>query len=225
MDVSFLRGKLGEEPTCPVRFELYLKRAEIVFVIPAGEPLRVLQSSVKRELPISVKTEISRNSGSSSAIAGSVGIDPNKARFDLSVRAEGEKTGSLSQSQRIDKLEGALAWAQSKTSDGDYKWEIAPSFAPNLLGKVWDAVSEPLLKIKQQHVNSTILEAVCRVEIRCRREDLDIRNIQVKGGSGFYVSIGGRKSNNKMAAVEAYIRNALSSRNLDVRNFEDPYGI
>ena len=27
-----------------------------------------------------------------------------------------------------------------------------------------------------------------------------------------------------MASEEAYIRNALASRNMDIKNFEDPYG-
>ncbi len=215
---------MGEEPESPVRFEIYLKRAEIVFVIPAGEPLKVLQSSVKREPPIAVKTEISKTAQSNSSISGSAGLDINKGALDLSAKVDVEKAGALSQIQRLDKLEGALAWAQAKSSDGYYKWEIAPSFASNLLGKIWDAVSEPLLRIKQSPADKGILDSICRIEIRCRREDLDIRNIQIKGESNFKFPIGSRKGANKMAAVEAYIRNALASRNLDIKNFEDPYG-
>ena len=79
VDVSFLRGKIGDEPESPVRFELALKRAEILFIIPANEPLKVLQASVRRERPISVKSEISTADAIKGKAHGAASVDVTRA--------------------------------------------------------------------------------------------------------------------------------------------------
>ncbi|WP_430444246.1 hypothetical protein [Sphingorhabdus contaminans] len=52
VDLTFLEGLLGSEDESQIRFNLSLKRAELVFLIPSTEPLQVLQSSVDREAPV-----------------------------------------------------------------------------------------------------------------------------------------------------------------------------
>jgi hypothetical protein len=92
-----------------------------------------------------------------------------------------------------------------------------------LLGKAWDAVSDPLLRIRMADTVN-VLDAISKVEIWCRREDLLIENIKVKDETLFSRILFSPGYENKMAAVEAYIRNALASKNLDIRNFSDPFG-
>jgi hypothetical protein len=70
----------------------------------------------------------------------------------------------------------------------------------------------------------TKLPPIARVEVRCRREDLVILKSEIKSDGLWDHLASGKFLENKRAAVDAYILNALSSRNLDVRNFSDPYG-
>lgn len=220
VDVSFLRGKLGDDPDSPARFELALSRAEVVFVIPANEPLKVVQSTVKRERPLVVTSASSREVETSGKIAAAANFNA-KSGASASGEVSAAKAYSAKESVTASSQGGAITWAQSKRSDGQYCWELAPRTAKHLLGKVWDAVSEPLLSVK--FATESRMDPVVRIEIRCRREDLLISNVQIKNTSGFErFSLGSTK--NKMAAAEAFIINALSSRNLDVKNFDDPFG-
>lgn len=222
VDVSFLKGKLGDEPQSPVRFEIALKRAEVVFVIPSSEPLSVLQSSVKREVPISVQTTILRTNEIKRDIAGKASFSLMAANLDAEAQASGSINDNSTRTQKVEREDGVITWAQSKTDSGSYKWELAPSESKTLFGKAWNAVTEPLLKVKLAESGGSI-GAVSRIEIRCRREDLVISNISLKS-SGLFRNAIDSIGPKKMAAVEAYIRLALSSKNLDTKNFSDPYG-
>jgi hypothetical protein len=99
---------------------------------------------------------------------------------------------------------------------------VRPQHAKHLLGKVWDAVNEPILKIEERMASK--LPPACRVEISCRREDLSIPVVTVKDGNLTLSTLTDKIPGPKLAAIEAYIRNALASRNLDIKNFDDPYG-
>jgi len=222
VDVSFFRGKLGDDPSSPVRFEIALRRAEIVFVIPANEPLRVSQPSVLREPPIQVKTRFSKKVENEAVLSGSAGLDIANRRIEMTTRALGTRKNVQTHQQEYELQDSTITWAQSKTSDGYYRWEVAPSMAPYLLGKVWDAVSQPILSLRNKNIESKI-DCVSRIEVYCRREDLLITNLSIKT-EGRFSGIFGQISDRKKAAAEAYIRNALASRDLDIKNFEDPYG-
>jgi len=221
VDVSFLRGKLGDEPESPIRFEVALKRAEIIFVIPANEPIVVVQSSVKREQPLKVKSELTQ-SRESSAKAGAAANLNTKTGLSVDAVAGASKGHSTKESLTSSSETGAIAWAQSRRANGQYLWELAPKTAKHLLGKVWDPVAEPLLSVRS--TGNSKIEAVARVEIRCRREDLSIYNLKTKNETTIQWLVSGTIFDNKMAAAEAFVINALSARNLDIRNFNDPFG-
>lgn len=220
IDVSFLKGKLGDDPGSPVRFEVALKRAEIIFAIPATEPISVVQSSVKRERPISVKAEITQERETSARVGAAANLNMTAPKAE--VNAAASKSYAVKESVTASSESGAITWAQSKRPDGQYRWELAPKAARLLLGKAWDAVSEPLLSIRS--TGNSKIDPVARIEIRCRREDLLITNLQAKNEGVLQKALTGTIFDNKLAAAEAYIVNVLSSRNLDIRNFEDPFG-
>lgn len=69
VDLSFLEANMGEESDSPVRFRVALRRAKLSFVIPANEPLAVIQSSVARETPM--KGSVSREFTAKADKAGS----------------------------------------------------------------------------------------------------------------------------------------------------------
>ncbi|WP_430444242.1 hypothetical protein [Sphingorhabdus contaminans] len=107
--------------------------------------------------------------------------------------------------------------SQSKDPDGNYRWEITSETGGTLVGKVWNPVAKPRLKIKQ--TAKTKISPTCRVMVRCRREDFEITNIQTKSN----VNIGQRFLNNKKAAAAAYIRSKLSDLGLHQGSFEENY--
>ncbi|KAB7643624.1 hypothetical protein [Polymorphobacter fuscus] len=225
VDVSFLRGKLGDEPESPVRFEVSLSKAEVVFIIPAGEPLSVIQTSVRREQPLTVQKTLITSKDRSMMVKGNAGLNIDAANTNIELSSSGgysNATNSQEQTQ-VTQNTGGIAWAQSKLPTGEYVWQLAPANSKALLGKAWDSVLEPLLKIKNMSKVENVIESVARIEVRCRREDLVISNFVIKD-QGVVQNIKNKMLNNKIAAAEAYIRNSLSDRNLDVRNFSDPYG-
>lgn len=221
VDVSFLRAKLGDEPSSPIRFELVLKRAEVRFIIPSNEPIKVVRSSVKRETPIVKKIETLSEKTVSAEAKARLAANLNSAP-DLNVAVGGTNKIEHKESVTHEREVASATWAQIRKSDGSYCWEFAPQHAKHLLGKVWDAVSEPILHIEE--ITKSKLAPACRVEITCRREDLSIPAITVKDGSSSFTNLVDRLLGPKLAAIEAYIKNALTSRDLDIKNFEDPYG-
>jgi hypothetical protein len=122
-DVSFLRGKFGDDPDSPVRFEVALKRAEIIFVIPANEPLKVIQSSVKREKPLLIKTETSTQVSSKRAASAAANLNTSSVAIKASADAEASTENSSTVKSTSDG--GPITWAQSKNSEGQYKWDVA----------------------------------------------------------------------------------------------------
>jgi hypothetical protein len=75
VDVSFLKGKLGDEPESPVRVEIALRRAELIFIVPVSEPLRVVQSSVKREAPLNVRLEQTAQTSSNTKLKAAANVN------------------------------------------------------------------------------------------------------------------------------------------------------
>jgi len=65
---------------------------------------------------------------------------------------------------------------------------------------------------------------VVRLEVRCRREDLLIEDLEIKD-EGLWASVKEKAGfMNRMAAAESYIRDQLTSLGLEVGNIEDKFG-
>ena len=220
VDISFLRARLGEEPESPVRFDVALKRAEIVFIIPATEPLKVIQSSVKRESPRSGRAVVAESVTKSGTVRGQLGLNMTAPQnLAASVSAEAQAQASSERAVRIEQEAKGIEWAQAKDGAGNYKWSVWPGIGHDLLGKVWNAVTDPILTVLHPSEEISVIRPVCRIELRCKRDDISITNLHSKKGI-----FQGSLFDNKKAAAEAFIRKALSNRNLQVIHFEDPYG-
>jgi hypothetical protein len=62
-----------------------------------------------------------------------------------------------------------------------------------------------------------------RLEIRCAREDLDIRDIELKNSSLWEGLIHQPGSMNRLKAAEAYIRNKLEEADLEIGDISDKF--
>lgn len=226
VDAVFLEGQLGKELESPVRFTLKLRRAEIALVISPNEPLRVLHESVARDQSVKsarLKSQKTTASRSGSSAAANVRIGSSTA---AQVGASG--FSGLSQEEQsvveIDTSVRLILTTQSRTADGHYRWEVKAVHGGPLEGKPWNPLQEPRLSVRDSRTDEKHLEGSCYVEIRCRRVDLIIEGIELKDSYRFNFLSRRKRHRNRMAAAEAYILGALTSRNLGSDDIHEPFG-
>lgn len=97
-------------------------------------------------------------------------------------------------------------------TSGRHAWEIKPADGSVLEGKPWDAVKEPRFRLIDKRNCREAPPSAVIVEVRCRREDLHIQDIELKEGDNRLFP---RKSNNR-AAVDGYIRSQFEKAGLDL---------
>jgi hypothetical protein len=227
-DVVFGTARIGGEVEAPVRFRLSVKRAEVVVIVPEVEPVSVDRASVSRDSPElegRVSQAVEQNAQASAKGAFSVGA--GQAGLAASVSADASVSGSISASKKLEvsapvKL---ISVTQSMTEDGHYRWLLEPGTSSTLKGRPWNAATEPRLKLVDRRKDRTrSIPPTVRVEVRCRREDLVIEDVQIKD-EGLWQGVKNRVGvNNRLAAAESYIRNCLAKEGLEVKNIEDVFG-
>jgi len=228
VDVVFGTARLGGESDAPVRFRLSIRNAEIVVVIPNLEPISVDRRSVARDTPdveglVTETRQQTTQLSTKGALSSS--LSPSSFTAALSIEAAGNADRQTSKKIELSEKIRMMIVTQSQTADGDYRWSIAPRLEGNLKGRPWDASKEPRLKlIDQRKDRSKGLPPIVQVEIRCRREDLAIEDLQIKDASIWQTVRSRFGFKNRMAAAESYIRDRLAQEKLEVRNLEDAFG-
>lgn len=226
-DVVFGEARVGGESDSPLRFRLSIKRAEVIIVIPEHEPIAVDRASVSRdslEMEGSIRDTVTRTARASVGGAANIAVGVAGAAASASASAEGVvDTSAVTQIETTSAAKLVLA-VQTKTADGHYRWELSSQSGEALKGRPWKA-SEPRLRLLDQRKDRTKGIPPCvRVEVRCLREDLVVRDIEVKN-AGLWDQIRERVGfENRVAAAESYIRNKLLEEGLDVENIHDPFG-
>jgi hypothetical protein len=145
----------------------------------------------------------------------------------LSASAELGAEASVSASERVEvtAMLQLIEVTQSMTPEGDYRWSLKPSKGTTLTGRPWDAESTPRLKIVDLRKDrSKGLPPAVRVEVRCRREDLEIKYIEIKSKNTWEAVKNRAGFRNRLAAAEAYIRDRLTKEGLAIKNFSDAFG-
>jgi len=226
VDVSFSEGRIGGEPEAEVRFRLRLRRADVVIVVPPLERVGVDKASVSRDAPrLRVKaTEARRTKDQFGASAGLL------ARAGASVSARGKAQAQLAARRarettlKITQDGSAFSVMQVQTQNGDYAWIIEPTADDVLLGRPWNADDAPRLRlIDQRSDGHRTIEPAVRVELRCRREDLEIREITPTSKRDWAALAKDPFGANKLKAAEAVIRTRLARAGLVSGNLEDPF--
>lgn len=226
-DVVFGSARVGGEADAPVRFKLRVKRAEVVLVISDFEPVKVDPKTVFRgtpepEVQISALEERSTNANA----RGAFGVNASTSAIDGKVEIGASGETSITAKRRTETTSSARSMhvKQSKSAEGYYRWEIKANDQKTLDGRPWNS-SEPNARlVDQRPEGSTSLPPSVRVEVRCRREDLVIDDLEVKN-EGLMSKIR-RKAGykNRMAAAVSYIRDELLKEGLHVANIEDAFG-
>jgi len=228
-DVVFGTARVGGEMEAPVRFRLSVKRAEIVVIIPELEPVSVDKTSVSRDSPelegrlteiIEQATHASAEGIISAQVSASSGAH-------ASVSGKARAAGDFSKSKKLEVSETIqlILATQSKTEDGHYRWLMEPGNSSVLKGRPWDAAKKPRLKLVDcRSDRGKGIPPTVRVEVRCRREDLAIEDIEIKDKK-LWESVKNRIGfKNRLAAAESYIRDRLTEEGLQVKNISDVFG-
>jgi len=227
-DVVFATARVGGETNSPVRFRLRMKRADIVVVIPDSEPVVVDKRSVSRDAP-QFRTNISQSTETSSAAAagGEVGSSVSASGLSASAKIHASAGVKVASTQKIEVSGelGSMTVTQSKTADGHYRWTVEPSRNDQLEGRPWDSTNAPRLKLSDRRKDrSRGIPPTVRVEVRCRREDIDIFDLTIKDESLLEKAKRAMGFENRIKAAEAYIRDQLAGEGLEVSNMSDVFG-
>lgn len=224
VDVVFSEGRLGAEGDAQVRFDLCIRRAEIVVIVPAAEPVAVDPASVSRDAPRLKGTRtknLQRSRSWSAGLRGAASIVTGLPVVMMRGRVDGAAAGSaLEEVEQCEELR-AISVRNSKTEDAHHRWTLTPALGSFLDGRPWDPNSEPRLKLVDLRSNKSGLPPSVRVEVRCRREDLLISNIAIKSKARWDAAKARAGYRNREIAAEAYIRDQLLRRGLVVGDMRD----
>lgn len=114
---------------------------------------------------------------------------------------------------------------QSKTEDGHYRWVVEARDDASLKGRPWNASSNPRLKLMDSRSDITKgIPPTVRIEVRCRREDINISDIEIKDEGLWEKARAATGFSNRVAAAESYIRAKLLEVGLEERNIGDKFG-
>lgn len=221
IDVGFFEGRLGGDSIedSPVRFRLSLKRAEVHVLRDTSRAVRILASSLAR-LPVA-KSQMKTTSTSSTGLKGQAGAAINEK--SASVAMSGKVIASSQITKKIERKEdvGEMQVTHRKLpGDGGYVFIIEPLNNSALWGSPWDA-SEPRMKFRDTKSSRKRGEPPeISIQIRCKREDLHIEDVQFKDPSfmkGDFIS------RNKMIAVEQYIKSEILKMGFACGDLSEPF--
>ena len=221
IDVSFREARIGEEQESKVRFLLGIRRAEISFIIPPNEEIRVLQNSVAREaLEVGTLQSQTENLSTGSLEAGAGVQVTATPSVDAHLKTSTTLSTSNKRTAMLSRDISDINWRQFKDSQGNYCWEVSAFGSNHMVGKPWSVQSEPRLKFRTSADSK--IAPVARVRAQCRREDMMIDKIELKNPTRTE-SLASRFSKNKIAAAEAVIKYLLGQESLEHNNISEKF--
>jgi hypothetical protein len=182
-DVVFGTARVGGEIDSPVRFRLSIKQAEVIVIIPENEPVSVDKESVSRDSPELSGRLTELIEGTSQAnVEGAASTSISPTRLAGSVSAQIRAQASFSANKKLEvSTDVQMIVTQSTNADGHYRWLIQPRISTTLEGRPWNAKERPRLRLVDQRGDrSKGIPPTVRVEVRCRREDIAIEDLEVK---------------------------------------------
>lgn len=223
IDVVFSKGRIGGDDIgtkSPVRFRMSLKRAEVHIVRDTLRTIRIPPSSVFRTAPSSGTSEYREEKAAAAGVdvGFSVGVPSLQS-------ASGRVVGDAKASKQITETYQEIAEVphmkvvHGRTGDG-YVFRIEPSRGDRLDGQPWSS-EIPRAKLVDTRAGRKYGEPPeVTIEVRCRREDLIIEDVQFKDASLMDFI---RLPQAKRVAVEQYIKSEIEKMGLYCGNISDPF--
>jgi hypothetical protein len=208
-DVVFRKASFGSESRDKVRFTLTLRRAEIALCLIPGEPLEVMKATVRRYVPElagqrrETVTQMGKLSGQAEFRVSTAG----DAGAELAGKAEG--SAERIRNEEVTEAFGRFQVQHIPAQSGEYRWEVRSRTVPSLDGSPWDAAEPRFSVVRTSSRNPDGDKPTLRVEVRCRREDLEISDLEAKD-AGLVDRILSRPNRDvRIAAAEQLIKREL----------------
>lgn len=217
IDVVFSQGRVGGGGSSPVRFRLSLKRAEIRVRRDSLGTIRIPPHSVTRT-PIVEATKTTQ-SETTKSLEGKGALAAAPQKIGVSVHLKGHSAMNIT--ERIDETAHVYKMTIShRKNDDGYSFIIIPNNQDRLVGQPWSSES-PRLRLRDSKADRKRGEPPePTIELRCKREDLIIEDIQFTEQSGVHwFSL----SREKQLAVEQYIKEQLVLIGFECGDISDPF--
>lgn len=216
--VAFGEARVGDEPGMRISFRLGLRRAEVVVAIGEGEGLQIDKTSVARKSSGSTfEGTVVRQVHATASIRGKLslllGLGDAKGAAGGGVSAKRSKAIKRRSETRA---KAPMRITQSMTPNDEYRWIIESQTDGTLDGEPWDAGRDPRLTLIDPNAGQARqIEPCVRIEVRCRREDMIISDIEIIDRTILRELPDGRaRSRRNEVAAECYIRDELMRRGL-----------
>ena len=215
IDAGFSKGRVGG-PGAPIRFRLSLKRAEIQVILDLADVLVIPPSSVMRA-PFR-QVEVTKYVESRRSIEG----EARASLTELSARGQFAAKGSIeiAETRQRSATEGDIFVDYRKIEHG-YSFAVEASTSSRLLlGRPWDPL-KPLLRVRDTRALRQRGEPPePRIEVRCRREDLFVEDVEFTDKRKYSWS---NLTRLKKLVVEQYIKDELAKVGFLSGDLSDPF--
>jgi len=219
VDIVFREAHFGGEVSDKVRFSIKVRRAEIVLIVPAGEPIQVLKETVARIASMAVGETTTTNSRSSS-IAGALGMDTASG-----LTASGGGAGAReTKTETVVRESIGKFIVQHFSPDGSMGWEVKSPNSSALEGSPWDAATMPRYTVSRSaEKNKDGDRPTIRLEVRCRREDILIQGLEIKDSrKSTFFQKKRSKDANRAAAEQLIVEEIRKAGFLRLPNMSEP---
>jgi hypothetical protein len=219
MHVRFQEAVFGSHNDEPVRFRIRLRRADITIV--AEEPLRVPRSKVRRDRlswintveDVTTKEKVASVDVGLNAKAGATGVA-------MDLEASAKASGSAGQKQTVTRTVQTQGMnVEHSYVEGNNRWTFSPAIGPHLMGHAFKE-TEPLMCLTL-HLPMPKISPTVKVLVKCRREDIEVLNIEPKDIPKGILNRG-MGAERKLKLAEEVIKAALVSAQLFVDDISEP---
>jgi hypothetical protein len=227
-DLVFGTARVGGEDESQVRFRLSIKQADLVVIIPESEVFVVDRQSISRfgdvvtmERSVEEGTEVHGEAAGDAKV--DVGLSKLSASAAASLIAKASRTAKETL-KWIDKRAKIIVIYRYDNAENNDRWSFKPGTGTVLDGRPWDAHTLSLLRLVDKRANRRReVTPTVNLEIRCLREDLEIREIEIKNSSLWEKLRNRPGSENRLKAAEAYIKNQLEGNGHKAGNLGEKF--
>ncbi|WP_375264208.1 hypothetical protein [Palleronia sp.] len=232
MDVTFQQERLGGGPNDPVRFQVGLKRCELVVMLPRGEERLKIDPRTIAVGQTTTDVTIRRATSATSEVSAGAGLGVGASGATGSANFSAKAKRSRSVEATSEEILPVLLGTRSESTDGHQSWNIARMDGAEVLeGLLWNAnKDEPRFELidgrppaVRDREERTGLHATVTIEVRCKRQDLEVTEVSLTDPeeSKTFARLTNRRKATKVA--EAFIKKKLQEEGLRVGDVHEQY--
>lgn len=221
VDINFDVAKFGGAAADKVQFELEFSRVEVI--VFCGDGVAPIRSSIARVLnvrdyEVRVVEELKSEGSVGAAFAASTSKAPS-----FEANASGAISKTQTKTSERTEVASTVVIRHGMHGNRHPYWQIRESSGAALSGAPWDPVNEP--RFKFTFVESKIdPDPNLRVVLKCRTEDLIIKNIKIKSEEKNLLSLKTKSPTANRIAAEQFLRDLILKEGLPMPVLEQAFG-